>query len=154
MNPSKPFLLDGNAGDKVTLNVTPGTQKKATTGVWLLGGGAVLAVGGTIVIAAGSSHAAAPGNNGTTTTTKNTNFIWGGTALILGGIVTAVFGGSMVIDNAHTQVGGAVATPEKKDDKNKGLSVQVTASRAPTWHEESGPTAAKATFMPLLQGTF
>jgi hypothetical protein len=116
VNASRSFVLKSGDGQKVTLQVVPGKQGKATAGYVLVGTGAALAVAGVLVIAIGSRGGKTfPGGEGgsdtSTTNNANYNFILGGTALILGGAVAAILGGAWAIDNAHTRV-GAGAEPE------------------------------------------
>jgi len=156
LNESKPFILDSSQGDKVTLDVTPGVHKKVVTGSWLLAGGGVLVVGGVVTLLAGSKANAAPGIDGTVTNNSNTDWIFVGTALILGGVIAGLGGGALVLDNSHTKVDGAVgATSDKKTEPVKA-QVQVVGQLTPrpTWHEDRGPSLAPSTFLPIVQGTF
>jgi hypothetical protein len=155
LNDSAAFLLDGSKGEKITLNVSPGSKKKYTTGIVLLGAGGALALGGVITIAAGASNAAVPGADGTTTTDKNFNIMTVGTVLIVAGVATGIGGGSLMVDNGRTHVEGPIAAPEEKKTDTKGpLNVEVhVSSRTPTWHEDA-VTAPKAMTVPLLSGTF
>jgi hypothetical protein len=155
LNESRSFLLDTSNGDKITLDVTPGTHNKYTTGEWVLIG--VFIVGGVITLLAGSSSNAVPGEDGTVTSNKNTNWIFVGTSLILAGVIGGLVGGSFMYDNAHTHVDGGTPVNEKNDEKktNDGVSIKVTASRAPTWHEDTGPTiTAVPNIVPLFQRSF
>jgi hypothetical protein len=152
LNESRPFMLDTSAGDKITLDVSPGTHGKYTTGTWLLVGGSALIVGGVIVLLAGSSSNAVPGNDGVTTSDKNTNWIFVGTAAILGGVLLGIGGGSMMINNAHSRV-DAAEPKDKKDEQP--AKAESTASRLPTWHEEKGPVLAPTTnIVPIIHATF
>jgi hypothetical protein len=158
LNESRPFVLDTSNGDKITLDITPGTHSKFTAGEWILVGGGVFIVGGVVALLAGSSSNTAPGNDGTVTTTKNTNWIFVGSGLILTGVIGGLVGGALMYDNAHTHVDGGRPIDEKKsnDKSNDGISLKVTASRrAPTWHEETGPVITAATnIVPLFQRSF
>jgi hypothetical protein len=150
LNDSKPFMVDTSSGDKITLDVSPATHGKYNTGTWILVGGGVLLVGGVIALLAGSSSNEVPGNNGVTTTDKNTNWIFVGTAAILGGVILGITGGSMMVNNTHTKVDATES--DKKDDQ--AAKSGATASRLPTWHDEKGPVAPVANVMPLFHTTF
>jgi hypothetical protein len=155
LNDSKPFILDSSEGDKITLDVTPGVHAKENAGKWILGGGIVFIAGGVITLAAGSKNTPPGGNDGVVTNHSNMDAISVGTALILVGIIGGLGGTSLLVDNAHTKVEGAVgAVPDKKTDPSLKASVQVTASREPTWHEDRGPAMSPSSFMPILHGTF
>jgi len=159
LRPSKPFFLDQNAGDKVNLDVAPGSQTKYRTGMYLVGGGAVAAVGGILMIALGAqpgstTQETSPAGDGQTHN-ANTNWIFGGTALIVTGVVAAIGGGSLIEGNAHTRVGSPAAKPAPDDNNGAGapvkgngtVNLQVQASRQPV------PTAP-AMMVPLWRGTF
>ncbi len=155
LNESKTFLLDTSMGEKVTLDVSPGQKNKYSTGEWVLIGGGALIVGGVITLIAGSSSNAVPGNDGATTSTKNTNVIFVGTSLIVGGVILGITGGSLMVNNAHTKVDGAIDA--RSDDKKNDVSVkaQITASRLPTWHEEKGPVLPPVmNIVPIIHTTF
>jgi hypothetical protein len=158
LNASRPFMLDTSQGDKITLDVTPGTDGKYKTGEWLLIGGGVFIVGGVVALLAGSSSNAAPGMDGTVTTTKNTNWIFVGTSLILAGVVGGLVGGSFMYDNAHTHVDGGKPIDEKGGaGGGGGISIKVTTGeRTPTWHEASGPTITPTmtSIVPVFQRSF
>lgn len=154
LNESRPFMLDTSNGDKITLDVTPGTHNKYSTGEWVLIGGGVFIVGGVVALLAGSSSNAVQGADGTVTSDKNTNWIFVGTSLILAGVIGGLVGGSFMYDNAHTHVDGGTPVDEKKTN-NEGVSIKVTASRAPTWHEDTGPAiTAVPNIVPLFQRSF
>jgi hypothetical protein len=156
LNESKTFLLDTSVGEKVTLDVSPGSKAKSSTGTWLLVGGGALIVGGIITLIAGSSSNAVAGNDGTTTSTKNTNWIFVGTSLILGGVIVGMTGGSFMVDNAHTKVDGAIdARSDKNINNDVTVKASVTASRLPTWHDEKGPVLAPVTnIVPIVNASF
>lgn len=134
VNASRSFVLKSGDGQKVTLQVLPGKQGKATAGYVLVGTGAALAVAGVLVIAIGSRGGDTfPGGDGgtdtSTTNNKNYNIILTGTGLIVGGVVAAVIGGAFAIDNAHTRVGAGDAPPSGE----KG-----TSPTTPTENPSSG----------------
>jgi hypothetical protein len=155
LNSSKPFVLDGSQGDKITLDVTPGVHKKAQMGKWVLLGGGILVVGGVIMLVGGSRSNDVPGNGGAVTTNTNDDWIFAGTAVIVAGVIAGITGGSFLVDNAHTKVDGAIgAVPDRDRKTDVKLQVQVTGERGPTWHEDRGPHMAAVHSVPLLQAHF
>src|SRR5439155_10055987 len=116
------------------------------------GGGAVLAVTGTVFIIAGASSNTTFSDDGVTHN-ANTNWINAGAVLILGGVVAAITGGAMAIDNAHTGVNGGVATPPERKAPGSA-SVQLSASRVPTYREAEKVPQPAAFVVPVLHGTF
>jgi hypothetical protein len=89
----------------------PGTQPPQTkderkTGWIVLGIGGAVTVAGIVLDIVGAtagtvSGAGGVGDNGTTSNAR-TNFIWGGTSLIIAGLVTGVVGGSMIMGSDKT----------------------------------------------------
>ena len=152
LNASKPFMLDAK-GDSVTLNVQPGKHSKYVTGVWVLAGGAVLGVVGTVLIIAGSSSSSTFTSDGLTHD-SNTNWIAGGTVLILGGVAAAITGGAMALDNVHTNVNGDVATATEKKSTPASATVQLSASRQPTFREAEKLGQPASFVVPVFKGTF
>lgn len=74
----------------------PKGSKKA--GWIVLGVGAGVGIAGIILDCVGlTKPSTAPGEMGTTTTNARTNFFWGGTSLIVAGIVTGVVGGAIIL---------------------------------------------------------
>jgi hypothetical protein len=150
VNNSKSFILKSGEGQKVTLQVTPGKQSKATAGYVLLGTGAGLAIAGTLVIVFGSRGGKTfPGGEGgadtSTTNNANYNFILAGTGLILGGVVAGVVGGALAIDNAHTRVGAG----NEKETGEKGTS-PTTPTENPS---EGGSTVVSSNHIPTFIDT-
>jgi len=151
---SKPFMLDPKES-KVSLSVQPGKRNRYQTGEWILGGGGVLAVTGIVFIAAGAGTSNTFSNDGITHN-SNTNWITAGMAFILGGIAVGIYGGATMIDNAHTTVNGAKASPEKQEP-GAGASVKLSAKNEPTFvgpaNRNLGAPPAAIT-IPFLSGSF
>jgi hypothetical protein len=100
---------------------------KAKTGWIVLGIGGVLTVTGIVLDIVGTtqgnvSGAGGVGDNGTTSNAR-TNFYWGGTALIIAGIVTGVVGGSMIMNSTKS-------TPPPEDEARLTDGVTKTAQAA------------------------
>ncbi len=135
VNASRSFVLKSGDGQKVTLQVRPGKQGKATAGYVLLGTGAASRQSPAPWSSPSAPAAATPSRAATaatdTSTTNNTNYniILAGTGLIVGGVVAAVIGGACAIDNAHTRVGAGDAPPSGE----KG-----TSPTTPTENPSSG----------------
>jgi hypothetical protein len=107
INQSNSFILDGSKGDRAVLYVAPGSKNRQKIGTGILIGGAVVLVGGVI----GGLAAACPSctfqANGTTDN-QNWLAIGIGTGLAVVGLSAGIFGASWLVNNAHTQVSGAV----------------------------------------------
>jgi hypothetical protein len=78
------------------------------------------------------------GDNGTTSNSR-TNFYWGGTALIIAGIVTGVVGGSMIMNSTSS-------TPPPQDEARNTDGLTKTA--------EAAYKTAPGFTVPLLGTTF
>ncbi len=107
VNESKPFQLH-TRGDTATIKVTPGSPGKARTGWIVLGAGGAVAIAGIIVDAVGTGQGHIAGADGATTDNSRTDFYFVGTSLLIVGALGAIYGGSMVLDNAHSGVEGTV----------------------------------------------
>jgi hypothetical protein len=104
---SAPFTLDPQ-GPSVVLQVSPGSKDKVRTGWFVVGGGAAAVVVGAVLDAVGTGQGTVagqggPGDAGTTSNDK-VNFYLAGTTLLLAGLATALYGGALVFDNAHSTV--------------------------------------------------
>jgi len=83
-------------------------DSKAKTGWIVLGIGGVVTVAGIVLDIVGTTQGSVSGTGGLgdngVTSNARTNFYWGGTALIIAGVVTGVVGGSMILnkDKAST----------------------------------------------------
>jgi hypothetical protein len=118
-------------------------RSKAKTGWIVLGIGGVLTVGGIVLDIVGTqvgsvSGTGGVGDNGTTSNAR-TNFYWGGTALIIAGVVTGVVGGSMILNST-------TATRPPEDEAR--LTDGVTRSAQAAYQSAPGFT------VPILGTTF
>ena len=83
-------------------------DSRAKTGWIVLGIGGVVTVAGIVLDIVGTTQGSVSGTGGLgdngVTSNARTNFYWGGTALIIAGVVTGVVGGSMILnkDKAST----------------------------------------------------
>lgn len=105
---------------------------KSKTGWVVLGIGGALTIGGIVLDIVGTqvgsvSGTGTPGDSGKTSNAR-TNFYWGGTALIVAGVVTGVVGGSMILsrEDKHTP-------PPIDEASNDGVTktAQAAYERAP-----------------------
>ncbi|HEY3815531.1 MAG TPA: hypothetical protein VGL81_00085 [Polyangiaceae bacterium] len=100
---------------------------KAKTGWIVLGVGGGLTVAGIVLDIVGSTQGAVAGAGGVgdsgTTSNARTNFYWGGTALIIAGIVTGVVGGSMIMNSTK-----ATRPPEDEAQNTDGLTKTAQAA--------------------------
>jgi hypothetical protein len=134
---STPAFADNasNGPESMPARRTPAQKKaaeeedpgKAKTGWIVLGIGGVLTVGGIVLDIVGTTQGSVSGtggvgDNGTTSNAK-TNFYWGGTALIIAGIVTGVVGGSMIMNSTK-------ATPPPEDEARVTDGMIKTAQAA------------------------
>jgi hypothetical protein len=129
---SSPALADNTAAKASTTPTesTPASSSsdsgKTKTGWIVLGIGGALTVAGIVLDIVGTTQGSVSGtgglgDNGTTSNAK-TNFYWGGTALIIAGIVTGVVGGSMIMNTTK-------ATPPPEDDARiDGVTKTVQAA--------------------------
>jgi len=125
---------------------TSGNPDKARTGWILVGVGGALAIGGIVVNIVGANSGTVAGagggsDNGQTNNTR-TDLFFVGTTLIVVGIVTGIYGGSMVWSANHPDA-KASSKPEE-DAKIDGLSKAAQAAFA----------AAPAFTVPVLGATF
>jgi hypothetical protein len=142
INESNSFVLDGSKGDRAVLYVAPGSKNRQKIGTGVLIGGAVLFVGGVVGGLAASCPSCTFQANGTT---DNRNFlaIGIGTGLAVVGLSAGIFGASWMVNNAHSQVSGAVqAAPPARGANDP---VYVTGMRAPV------PPMTQSMNIPLLK---
>jgi len=125
---------------------TSGNPDKARTGWILVGVGGALAIGGIVVNIVGAnsgsvSGAGGVGDNGQTNNTR-TDLFFVGTTLLVVGIVTGIYGGSMVWSANHPDA-KASAKPEE-DARIDGVSKAAQAAFA----------AAPAFTVPVIGASF
>jgi hypothetical protein len=154
LNDSKVFNIDGSKG-KVTLDVSPGSKKKAVVGTgFLIGGGVVLLTGLIWAIAesSGPLHAdtnspgflsGAGSNDGGTTHIDHTNGLFAAGALIFAGVCAGLYGAGTMLANRHTDVDGDVAKDQPSRGEND-VPTRTAQIKLPT------PTFS----VPLFQGSF
>lgn len=144
---SKPFMLQ-TRGDMAMIKVTPGSHGKATAGWIVLGAGGAALIGGLILnlIGTGQNHIAGQGGPGDTATTDTdrANLFWVGSSLMVAGVVAGVYGGSLILNGAHSGVEGSVQSPPPAQGSNDGVT-RVAASQT---------GRAPALMIPILRGTF
>jgi hypothetical protein len=121
------------------------SSNNRSTGWVLFGIGGALTVGGIIVDVVGTSQGSVSGQGGNgdsgTTSNARTNFYWGGTALIVAGVVTGLVGGSMIWGK-----GDQKSTPKDHTDEAQIDTVSKTAQAA----AQSAPGFT----LPLVGATF
>jgi hypothetical protein len=131
---SSPAFAD-NSSKKASVAPTESSSSssdgdKAKTGWIVLGIGGALTVGGIILDIVGTTQGSVSGtggvgDNGTTSNARG-NFYWGGTALIVAGVVTGIVGGSMILNKGDTK-----STPvdhSSEDAKIDGVTRTVQAA--------------------------
>jgi hypothetical protein len=143
VNESKEFQLHPR-GDTATVKVTPGSPGKARTGWIILAAGGVVGTAGIIINAVGTQQGSIGGASGTTTDNSRTDFYFVGTTLMVVGALGAIYGGSMVLDNHHSKVEGAVMEPPPAHGSNDPVThvAQSALSSVPTF------------FLPLVTARF
>jgi hypothetical protein len=118
-------------------------EGKAKTGWIVLGIGGAVTVAGIVLDIVGSTQGSVSGEGGIgdngTTSNSRTNFYWGGTALIIAGIVTGVVGGSMIMNSTSS-------TPPPQDEARNTDGLTKTA--------EAAYKTAPGFTVPLLGTTF
>ncbi len=128
---SSPALADGTSTPNTTSD--PG---RAKTGWIVFGIGAGVTVGGIVLDIIGTQvgHVAGEGGPGDSGKTSNarTNFYWGGTSLIVAGIVTCIVGGSM-ISGKDTEGTKRDTTEEDAKDSSPAKSVAAIVQSTPSF---------------------
>ncbi|HEY8038472.1 MAG TPA: hypothetical protein VIF15_01710 [Polyangiaceae bacterium] len=116
-------------------------SSRARTGWIVLGIGGALTIGGIVLDIVGTQQGTVSGqggngDNGTTSESK-TNFYWGGTALIVTGVLLGIWGGSMVANADKADAPAPAAPPAHETDDASRDSVTRTAQaslqRTPTF---------------------
>ncbi len=104
-----------------------GDSGKTKTGWIVLGIGGVVTITGIVLDIVGTTQGSVSGQGGVgdsgTTSNARTNFYWGGTALIVAGIVTGIVGGSMILNSTKS-------TPPPEDEARNTDGVTKTAQAA------------------------
>jgi hypothetical protein len=115
---------------------TTSSGGKKSTGWVLFGVGGALTIGGIVLDIVGTTQGTVsgqggPGDAGTTSNAK-TNFYWGGTALIVAGVVTGIVGGSMIWGK-HESKSDSASRPHSEDAQLDSVSktAQAAAASAP-----------------------
>jgi hypothetical protein len=132
MSVSTPSSLEGSPTAPA-----PDTSKKST-GWILVGTGGALVVAGTIldIVAAtkGSQDIAGQGgSDNATTSNSKTNLYFAGTALLIAGAVTAIYGGSMVVGSKSKSADAPASRDlEAKNTDGVTKAVQLATQNAPT----------------------
>jgi hypothetical protein len=115
---SVPFRL-APRGEAATVDVTPGNKKKLRTGWFLVSGGVAAALVGSVIDGVGTmaGSVAGQGDAGDSGKTSNTrqNLYLGGTLLVIAGLATAFYGGSLVFNNQHSGVKETDTPPPPPD---------------------------------------
>jgi hypothetical protein len=156
---SSPAFADNASNGPAAMPVqTAGGQAKATehparpadrrTGWVVLGVGGALTIAGIVLEAVGATQgtvagAGGPGDDGNTSNAR-TNFVWGGTALIIAGIVTGIVGGSMIVTSSKSSPPAQTAPAETASGGGDGATRTLQAAYQ----------SAPAFSMPLLGATF
>jgi hypothetical protein len=103
----------------------------------VLGAGGAVALGGIVldVIAAGKNQVSGQGGSGDTTTTQNakTDLLFGGTTMIIAGIVAGIYGGSLILGSRHgtrTDVDASRGAPPPATGSTDAVTRTVQASLA------------------------
>jgi hypothetical protein len=128
--------------DNTKASTTPTEESSSTTssggnkstGWVLFGVGGALTVGGIVLDIVGTTQGTVsgqggPGDPGTTSNTK-TNLYWGGTAMIIAGVVTGVIGGSMIWGK-DSKATPKDHTAEDAQIDNVSRTAQAAAASAP-----------------------
>ena len=152
---SSPAFADNASNGPSTVPV-PETkaEKKATgpgsdgdnakTGWIVLGIGGAVTITGIILDIVGTSQGNVSGTGGVgdngNTSNARTNFFWGGTALIVAGVVTGIIGGSMILS--------------KGEEKHSPPPVDEASSDALTRTAQAAYQAAPGFTVPILGTTF
>jgi hypothetical protein len=124
-----------SAGASSSTTTSTTDASKAKTGWIVLGVGGALTIGGIVLDIVGTQTGSVSGEGGVgdsgKTSNARTNFYWGGTALIVAGIVTGVVGGAMIMNKGEDKH----SAPPVDDASTDGVTktVQAAYSRAPSF---------------------
>jgi hypothetical protein len=118
------------------------SPRRARTGWLVLGIGGAVTVTGIVIDIVGASQGTVAGSGGGSetgnTSNARTNFFWGGTALIIAGVVTGVVGGAMIVNST-----GSTRSPEDPMSGDAATKAVQAASKS-----------APAFAVPVLSATF
>ncbi|HEY1694635.1 MAG TPA: hypothetical protein VGG39_20835 [Polyangiaceae bacterium] len=143
---SSPAFADGtppSAQPAPAESSSPPPARSSKTGWIVLGIGGALTVGGIVLDIVGTQEGSVSGAGGLgdsgKTSNARTNFFWGGTGLIVAGVVTGIVGGSMIMSTSdqHTP-------PPAEEGSTDGASKAVQAAYA----------SAPSFTVPVLGATF
>jgi len=148
---STPAFAQGPGGGSQDM---PGPAKgepdhgNSKTGWVILGIGGGITIAGIVIDIVGATYSTTvPGEGGPgagqTTTNTRTNLFWGGTALIITGLVTGVVGGSMIL-NPNQDMNKKPADKPVEEASSDALSKSVTAQLQ----------SAPAVMVPILGASF
>jgi hypothetical protein len=122
----------GSSSGSSESSAPPTNARKEKNGWIVLGVGGVVAVGGIVLDIIGTQVGnSVPGQSGTTTSTIKTNFYWGGTTMIVAGVLAGIYGGSMIVDARKSDVQPAQAPKDRDEDASATRAMQVALSSAP-----------------------
>lgn len=118
-----------------TSGSTSGKSDKATTGWILVGVGGVVGITGLVIDVVGANSGTIQGANGTNTDNSRTDLYFLGTTLLIAGIVTCIYGGSMVWSANKGQDTTTSAPAEKDEAKADSVSkaAQARLQAAPSF---------------------
>ena len=130
--PSPAFTLTPTAEGKAKLKVRPAHASSFWLGVGALGLGTGLVAGGASLLIHGyATRAPVQGADGVTTDNSFTDAMVAGSALVLFGLVSGIWGGSTVLQHHHTKVYGDMQTAAVKDRSLLAQPVQSPLAAVP-----------------------
>jgi hypothetical protein len=143
------------AGGQSTATEQPVQHASKKTGWVVLGVGAAITVAGIVIDIVGAtkgsvSGAGGLGDNGGTSNAR-TNFEWGGTALIVAGVVTGIIGGSMI---AETKTATRPSDDEIRRRREEAPGGDASAGDGATRSLQAAYQSAPVFSLPLLGATF
>jgi hypothetical protein len=118
-------------------------SSKSSTGWIILGIGGAATITGIVLDIVGANSGSVsgqggPGDSGTTSNAR-TNLYWGGTALIVAGVVTGIVGGSMIV-NANKGSDTTPSTPPTRDEEDASRGGADAVSKVASASLKSAPT--------------
>jgi hypothetical protein len=79
----------------------------------------------------GTQVGSVAGQNGQTTSNERTNFYWGGTTMIVAGVLAGIYGGSMILDARKQSVQPSQTPIDHSQDASATKAMQTALSSAP-----------------------